>query len=211
MTTPKKKCKGLGKAHGFEGCNKLFHFRKFGLCAACLGDWISDTEEGKKHLQSIRITVKKKDEKEKKSKHREQKRELNVSGAMKLADTYFSRYVRLFYSIDGNCTCYTCGKIHPIKEVDNGHYQKREHKATRYHISNCRPQCKTCNGDTKHNGKQAEFRVNLSYEIGENAVVGIEQLARTTIKADSFFFRTTADTYRNKLNDLQKMLKIKYW
>ncbi len=125
---------------------------------------------------------------------------------------YFSRYVRLFYSDEnGNTTCYTCGSINNLKEVDNGHYQKREHKATRYHRNNCRVQCKTCNGDTKHNGKQDVFRKNLVYEIGENEVLEIEKLARTTIKANALFYREVADKYRILLNELQDKLKVKYW
>jgi hypothetical protein len=149
--------------------------------------------------------------KEERKKDREAKREIDVSGAMRLADMYFSRYIRLFHSVDGECTCYTCGTIKEVKEVDNGHYEKRAHKSTRYHENNCRPQCKICNGDTKHNGKQAEFRVNLAHEIGEEEVLAIERLARTPIKANSVFYRNIADTYRNKLNELQKLLKIKLW
>ena len=150
-------------------------------------------------------------EKDEKKEHRKKKRDLDTSGAMKLADTYFSRYMRLKHSLHGYCTCYTCGTDKPIKEVDNGHYIKREHKATRYHENNCRPQCKTCNGDTKHNGKQAEFRVGLSYEIGEDAVIEIERLARTTTKASTVFYRNISDEYRVKVNELQKQLKVKYW
>ena len=150
-------------------------------------------------------------EKEKKKEDRAQKRELNTSGAMRLADTYFSRYIRLIHSKDSNCTCYTCGAIKDIKDVDNGHFEKRAHTATRYHKNNCRPQCKICNGDTKHNGKQKEFRAHLSNEIGEYQVIKIEQLARTTLKASTKFYRDIADHYRIKVNELQKELGVKYW
>ena len=109
------------------------------------------------------------------------------------------------------CTCYTCGDIKEVKEVDNGHYQKREHKATRYHENNCRPQCKTCNGNTGKNGMQDVFRVNLSNEIGEEEVCEIERLARTTIKADYQFYKGISDKYRELVNELQKKLKVKYW
>ena len=117
----------------------------------------------------------------------QRKKELNVSKAMSNADTYFSRYIRLKHSIDGKCTCYTCGTEKDIKEVDNGHFEKRQHKATRYHENNCRPQCKICNGNTKHNGKQKEFRENLVNEIGLDIVLKVEALARTTIKANYLF------------------------
>lgn len=203
-----KPCKGNGKSKG-SGCGKSIQveFRKYGLCQSCYATWLYSTEEGTKQISKLAIKSKKINDKRK----REVKRELNVSSAMRLADTYFSRYIRLKHSTDGDCTCYTCGTDKPIKEVDNGHYLKREHKATRYHENNCRPQCKTCNGDTKHNGKQAEFRVNLSYEIGEQHVVELETLARTTISANYIFYRELSDKYREKVNELQKQLKVKYW
>lgn len=211
MIKPKEKpCKGINNAKGF-GCNKPTLYRKYGLCSTCQYEWATTNDAGKVWFSKQLAHKKKKNEKEEKAKHREQKKELDVKGAMRLADMYFSRYIRLKHSIDCKCTCYTCGKIEGIKDVDNGHYQKREHKATRYHENNCRPQCKTCNGDTKHNGKQAEFRVSLSYEIGEEEVVEIERLARTTIKANSVFYRDIADKYRIGLNELQKRLKVKYW
>jgi hypothetical protein len=205
-----KDCKGTGDAKGC-GCGEPAYKRTYGLCQNCIRIWAVTTEAGKAWLKKQTAYKMKSAKNEEKKKDREIKRELNTSGAMKLADTYFSRYIRLFHSLHGYCTCYTCGTDKPIKECDNGHYEKREHKATRYHENNCRPQCKTCNGDTKHNGKQAEFRVGLSAEIGEEEVVEIERLARTPIKANTSFYRDLADTYRVKTNELQKKLKVKYW
>jgi hypothetical protein len=220
MAKPKK-CKGTGQAKGF-GCNKPLTFSesngiksynsKYGLCPTCQYEWATTNDAGKVWFQKSLISNKKKKEKEENAIHREKKRSIDETGAMRLADMYFSRYIRVLYSDDnGYCTCYTCGTDVFLKELDNGHYQKREHKATRYHENNCRPQCKTCNGDTKHNGKQAEFRVHLSNEIGEEEVSEIERLANTTIKANSLFFRNIADSYRIKSNELQKIKKVKHW
>lgn len=210
MELKPKKCQGTGKAKGF-GCGVISDKRTFGLCPTCKYKWALSTEDGKLWFDTQMAFKKKNTVKEEKRQHTQEKRNLNVGGAMKLADTYFSRYIRLSHSSDGQCTCYTCGSIIDIKEVDNGHYMKREHKSTRYHENNCRPQCKTCNGDTKHNGKQAEFRVNLSYEIGEDDVVKIEALARNPIDANTNFFKNISDTYREKVNELQKELKVKFW
>ena len=205
-----KICKGVGKTRGF-GCGTLTLYRKYGLCPTCQYEWATSNDAGKVWFSKQLIQNKKKKEKEERKKHIQAKRELDDNGAMRLADMYFSRYIRLKHSSNEECTCYTCGKVEPIKEVDNGHYQKREHKATRYHENNCRPQCKTCNGDTKHNGKQDEFRVNLANEIGEENVSEIEILAKSTIKANTKFYRDIADEYREKLNALQKELKVKIW
>ena len=130
---------------------------------------------------------------------------------MSNADTYFSRYMRLKHSKDGKCTCYTCGVLKPIKEAQNGHYQKREHQATRFDENNTRPQCSTCNGNTKHNGKQDVFRVNLVNEIGEEKVIDIEQRARSIFKTNHTYFKQISDYYREKVNELQKEMKVKYW
>ncbi len=210
-----KACKGINKAKGHHGCGELKLRYKYGLCHACFFKWLNNTPEGqemqpsviKKALNSIR-----KVDKDKKKEDRQIKRESNEKKAMLLADIYFSRYIRLAYSnYLGKCTCYTCGIIKDIKEVDNGHYMKRAHKSTRYHEDNCRPQCKTCNGNTLHNGKQVEFRINLVNEIGLDMVESIEFNSKQSIKANYLWYKSISDYYRIKVNDLQKELGVKYW
>lgn len=209
-----KKCKGQNKANNFDGCGKevFVKDRKYGLCQDCYRKWIiSDDPKAKQHFDSFLTNHKKQYERQQKRKEKAIKDDLNISKVMRLADMYFSRYVRLIHSKNGLCTCYTCGIIQDIKEVDNGHYIKREHKSTRFNLDNCRPQCKTCNGDTKHNGKQTEFRENLVNEFDEKFVLELEALGRKPIKANGLFYRNLADEYRTKLNELQRELKVKYW
>lgn len=218
-----KRCKGTGKAKGF-GCNEPIPYIErnglktykakygLGLDCSCYTNWlISDDPKAKETFKSFLIKNKKDYEKKKKKEFIKKKQEVNEKGLMRMADTYFSRFVRLTFSLNGNCTCYTCGTIKHIKDIDNGHYMKREHKATRYLLNNCRPQCKTCNGDTKHNGKQVEFRENLCNEIGEDNVIKIEKLSKSSIKANHLFYKEKSDYYRVKVNELQKELKVKYW
>jgi hypothetical protein len=218
-----KKCKGTGKAKGF-GCNKELDFvigqngiksykAKYGLgyACGCFAKWLYTSEKGEEILHKSMTVAKRKVEKEKKAETRRKKDELNSSRAMKLADMYFSQYIRLKHSENGFCTCYTCGDINPIKGTDNGHWQKRKEKSTRYHENNCRPQCRTCNGNTAKNGMQLEFRENLVRELGEDEVQELERLAKTTIDANSYFYRAIATKYRKLVNDLQKELGVKYW
>lgn len=209
-----KKCKGCGEPLEFvlRGNIKVYN-QKYGYgLKCCYNNWlISDDPKAKEAFDKFLIKNKRDYEAQKKKEFRAKKQEFNQKGLMQLADTYFSRYIRLKSSVNGKCTCYTCGAIKDIKEVDNGHYMKREHKATRYHENNCRPQCKTCNGDTKHNGKQIEFRENLVNEIGEQKVIDIEKLSKTSIKANHFFYKGISDYYREKVNEMQKELKVKYW
>lgn len=196
------------QTRGFKTCEKERYIYKFGICSVCFYDWLSDDERGKIYKQKI---FNKKVEQKIKQKRKQKSRELNSSKTMSNADTYFSRYIRLKHSKNGKCTCYTCGTIKEIKEVDNGHYQKRGNQGTRYHEDNCRPQCKTCNGNTAKNGMQDVYRVNLSNEIGEEKVIEIEKLARSIQNTNHIYFQEISDYYREKLNELQKELKVKYW
>ena len=217
-----KICKGVGKGFGF-GCgielpfvsrNGIKSYKSkygLGLICGCFSDWLLNSNQGAETLKKSINVAKKKVAKNQRKKRKELKDELNSSDAMKLADMYFSRYIRVKYSENGYCTCFTSGEIIPIKEIDNGHYMKREHKATRFHEDNCRPQSKTDNGDIKHNGKQVEFRANLIKEISLERVLEVERLSKTTIKTDAKFYRDIAKKYRLKLNELQKKLNVKYW
>lgn len=69
MKTPIKKCSGINKAKGYNGCGKETAFRTYGLCASCFWDWMQTTELGKIHYtKSFIPKVDKKIEKEKKAK-----------------------------------------------------------------------------------------------------------------------------------------------
>lgn len=199
------------KEKACKKCKTLTMYRKNGFCMSCYKDWLLNTEEGKKKFERSKIQAHKNVEKEENKEWRERKAAINNKGSMTSADIYFSRYIRLLHSEDGLCTCYTCGKVLPIKEIENGHFMKREHKTTRYHENNCRPQCKTCNGDTKHNGKQLEFEENLINEIGITEVYNIKALSKQTVNANAKFFRDISDQYRIKVNELQKKLGVKIW
>lgn len=85
----------------------------------------------------------------------------------KNADAVFSKYIRLKNSHQGYVKCYTCGIIKHWKEMDNGHFIKREFHRTRYDERNCKPQCTKCN---YHNsGMQDEFAKNIIDEYGIDA------------------------------------------
>jgi len=70
-------------------------------------------------------------------------------------------------------------------------------------------QCKVCNGNTKYNGNQVEFRINLINEIGLEAVIELETLAKTSIPVNTIFYLDIAECYRIKVNAIQKELGIK--
>jgi len=128
--------------------------------------------------------------KEYKDKGIEKKRPYNWSGEKRTkkksqstlekekADLWFSLYIRLKYAFkSGNelyCKCFTCGSMHPIKMIDNGHFVTRGNLSVRYHENNARPQCRSENRFKQ--GVHSVFRDKLIAEIGKDEVEKVEQL-----------------------------------
>ena len=63
--------KGVGKAQGFEGCYERKKRYKYGLCAGCFQEWLTNTEAGQNFLRSSIIPNAKKDVKNKKQKEKQ--------------------------------------------------------------------------------------------------------------------------------------------
>lgn len=135
--------------------------------------------------------------------------------AMRTADRWFSKYIRLLYSfsdVSGKhllCKCYTCGRVKDILNIELGHYHGRGIKATRYHINNGRPQCTRCN--KYRQGAHTDFERHLEEEVGLDAVEELKSLTRPYFKADRAFFVCASDTYRNLFNELIKKKGINPW
>ena len=66
---------------------------------------------------------------------------------VKTIDTYFSKYIRLLHSVNGYCTCCTCGKTKKWDDIDAGHYVSRKYWLSRWDEYNVHPQCRGCNRD----------------------------------------------------------------
>lgn len=131
--------------------------------------------------------------------------------AMDNADMWFSRYIRLKYSEQKMfglfvAKCYTCGAIHDIKLLDNGHYVNREHKTVRFNEDNCRPQCTYCN--RYRSGRHLEFGINLVKEIGSKRVDVLKQLSLFPGEDNEIFYREQSEIYRKKFNELLKERNI---
>jgi hypothetical protein len=90
------------------------------------------------------------------------KKSKSIQQLKKIADRWFSLYIRYYYSKDGYVKCFTCDKVLPIKEIDNGHFVSRTNGNLRYHTKNCRPQCRWCN--RYREGMKDEFAVRLERE-----------------------------------------------
>lgn len=194
------KNKGCGKPKKKRPGNTTLYFP---YCEDCL---VSDV------LNKVRIEkVKSKEELEKARQEVKIIRKTDKQRALKLADDWFSKYIRFKYSFEMNgslyCECYTCGHSYLMKAMDNGHWQKRENKLTRFNENNARPQCTECNDHKK--GDYAKFELHLISEIGIEEVEIIKKMA-TQAGEDSFLmYKEQADKYRNLCNELFKERKQK--
>tara|TARA_B100000809_G_C14648366_1_gene354980 strand:- start:1 stop:399 length:399 start_codon:yes stop_codon:yes gene_type:complete len=85
----------------------------------------------------------------------------------KVADRDFSKFIRLRDSNDyGVVRCCTCKKESLWKEMDNGHFIKRDKRATRWEETNCNAQCRACNEYGK--GEEAKHKEYIDTLYGEN-------------------------------------------
>ena len=102
-----------------------------------------------------------------------------ISKVKKEFDRVFSIYIRTFYSKNGEVQCYTCPKIAPIKEMQNGHFVPRQYLATRFDERNCRPQCYACN--MLYNGQPSTYAKKLESETA-GIVEELDRLRHITTK-----------------------------
>ena len=116
-------------------------------------------------------------------------------------DAIFSKYIRAFYSVNGICTCYTCGKQKPIKEIQNGHFIPRNILITRWDENNCRPQCVGCN--MFGGGKILDFEDHLVKDLGREKVDQLKASRFKIFKVDSIWYANKISEYEEKINSLQ--------
>lgn len=122
----------------------------------------------------------------------------------KKLDEIVSKYVRLKYADkNGNCACYTCGKIKPWKEMQCGHLIKRNHTCTRWLLDNLRVQCAGCNvfGD----GKFDEFAVKLEKEGIKLA--DLVKLKHSICKIDNKWIKESIEAYSQDVKILENGLE----
>lgn len=151
-----------------------------------------------------------------KGKHTASHDKTEKSKAMALADSWFSRYIRIKYSFkiqDGDVYCRCIANpsvIKHAKDMDNGHNQSRGHQATRYNENNCRPQSRKSNRFKGEMDKH-KFDDNLIAEIGQDKFDEVVLMSRQTIMTSTEYFLDIANKYRKLTNKLVKQHHIKKW
>lgn len=100
------------------------------------------------------------------------------SKLIKELDVIFSQYIRLSNSIDGFCTCVTCGRVYEWKKIQAGHFLSRQHYSVRWDERNVKPQCYGCN--VMQQGRQFEFSKYLGEELSNELYLLSKQTRKFT-------------------------------
>lgn len=132
--------------------------------------------------------------------------EEDLSGLLEDADAIFSQYIRLKYANErGLVKCYTCGIEKHWTMVDNGHLIKRAHLRFRLDERNCKPQCKTCNGNQNTNGEVVKFRERMGKEE-PGVIEHLYDEMRYVYKPTRDEVRQVIAEYSPKVKELKKRL-----
>ena len=120
------------------------------------------------------------------------------SKLVKKLDTVFSQYIRLSNADSkGFCTCITCKKEFPWKEIQAGHFQSRKHYSIRWSVENVHPQCCGCN--VFKYGEQYKYSLFLGKEVSEALYLKSKEIVKYT-NGDII---DMTETYSKKLKSIQ--------
>ncbi len=193
-----KKCKGHGKAKGFDACGTLTRVDRlrYGLCGDCYIKWLLNTPEGKEKIQKSKITAKKKVEQSKKKETRRKKQE--VTDYSKKLQSKVNEIARL---IDKGLPC-LARECFP-QQMHGGHiFSRGAFPSMRYNLHNVHRQSAQSNHFGNDDGL---LREKLSYEYGFDYFDWLGSLRRTP--ALKFTNKEYCDLYRNAcrlVNDLKR-------
>lgn len=115
-------------------------------------------------------------------------------------DRVFSIWIRISHADEnGNVACITCQKVHPWKEIQNGHYQSRGKMATRWTEMNCAPQDIACN--IFRHGEPEKFAAYIDRTHGEGSAAALRELAQTSFKLNRQWLEMKINEYKTKIGD----------
>jgi len=113
----------------------------------------------------------------------------------------FSIYYRMSNAdINGMLKCFTCGKIHPWKEMHPGHWVEGHNNVTYINPDYIRPQCVSCNIFKK--GMQGEFRDRIRKELGDYTTDELLFESRKTKEISLTDYQELERFYKDKVNNL---------
>ena len=119
------------------------------------------------------------------------------------ADKWFSIYIRLRDSDEnGYCKCFTCDTVKYWKNMDCGHYVKRQHQGTRFNEKNSNVQCVNCNWNLQ--GNDAIYRERIIKLYGQETHDLLKSAERTSFKRTELEIKLLTKEYKEKAKKLAK-------
>ena len=123
------------------------------------------------------------------------------SALKKKLDAVFSQYIRRKNAPrDGYAVCVTCHRVAMWKELQCGHYEPRQHLATRWNELNCHVQCYACNIARK--GNYPRFADFLDRKYGPELRAQLERLTKQVVKLTPADLESRIEEYQQKLEAL---------
>ena len=133
------------------------------------------------------------------------KKKPTVSKLKKKLDAIFSKYIRLKYAfmMDGelSCTCVTCGRTLPVKNMQAGHFMSRRHNSTRFDEMNVHPQDMSCN--MYNQGCQYEHGLYIDKTYGNGTADSILKKSKELKQFKTFELEEMIKDYTQKVKDLE--------
>ena len=124
--------------------------------------------------------------------------------SLKTADKWFSKYIRARDADDnGIVTCISCPTQKHWKEMDCGHFIKRQFKSTRYNEKNSNGQCRHCNWILQ--GNDINYAKGLEKKYGPGIIERLEVMKNRTLPMGRFELKHIADYYRDRFNQMKKL------
>ena len=138
--------------------------------------------------------------------HKVKKKEFYSSTAWK----WFSKYVLLYYSVDGAVQCRTSGRWYNCnsKNIHCGHLIKvfksgsDTNFSTAFDFRNVLPQCDQHN--VKMGGNELKMVDAIEETFGKGTYEQLKQKARFPFRLDKVTLKKISDKYRVKFNELAK-------
>ncbi len=196
MEVKEKKCKGTGKAKGFESCGKMTKHRVYGLCKMnCYPKWLLETPEGRIKLEKATLKVSKPRRDLEKEKKRTKERK-SLSSELEKTKVLVNKYVRLR---DVGKPCIS-QNIPYQKDHDAGHcYSVKQYSGLRFDLDNIHGQSVYANRYLE--GDETNYLLNLPNRIGKERSQALKIRAeecKRSVKKWSF----------EELKEIQEKMKI---
>lgn len=125
---------------------------------------------------------------------------MSLKTAKKKAWEACSKYIRLKYSRNGQCTCVTCGVTKPIKDMQAGHAVGGRGSAVLFEEKLIHPQCYRCNCIL--GGNYGEYALFMIDTYGRKEFDRLRALKQKTIKRSELDFLDIEKEFLRKIEVL---------